>query len=1090
VELPLQLLFESPSVAGLADGLGLLSTAAAPPIVPGPQGEDLPLSFAQQRLWFLDQLEPDSALYNVPAALRLRGRLDGGALAQSFTEIVRRHEVLRTRFAVIRGQPVQVIEPAWAVPLVTVDLEAVPEREAKALALLRQEAARPFDLSSGRLLRLLALRLSESEHWLLVTMHHIVSDGWSVGILVRELARLYEGAALPELPVQYGDFAVWQRSWFAGEVLERELAYWREQLAGLEVLDLPTDRPRPAIPSGRGATLRVELPPPLSASLRSLSRERGTTLFMILLAGFQSLLSLYTGQGDVSVGSPIAGRTRVETEGLIGFFVNMLVLRSRGVGEGSFVDLLAQVREVTLGAYAHQELPFEKLVEELHPARRRSHSPLFQVVLTLQNAPRPELDLPDLRLSLLEVEAGTAKFDLMLVLAEAGGRLSGFLEYSGDLFDPATMRRFLNHLEVLLGWGVREPSARVSCLPLLTEWERHQLVQEWPGQVGPYPAHALVPELIRGWAERGPERVAVVCGDESLSYWELERRAVRLASGLRSLGVVTEARVGVCLERGLEMVVAFLGILKSGGAYVPLDPSHPRERLGFVVEDAGVEVILTQESLMDRLPAGPRLVRVEEELESVALPSAVLFPESLAYVIYTSGSTGQPKGVSISHGAVTWLVYNMGYIHSDERDSVGQTSNPSFDAATFELWRTLCQGSRLVILPKEVVLSARRLESELSRQGVTVLYLTTALFNQVSGELPGAFQGLRHVLFGGEAVDPERVRRVVASGKPERLTHMYGPTETTVFSTWHLVEEVPRGVTTLPIGSPMSNTVSYVLDPALEPVPVGVSGEVLTGGDCLARGYLNRPDLTAERFIPDPFSQRPGARLYRTGDLMRWVAAGELEFVSRLDDQVKIRGFRVEPGEIESVLSQHPWVVKGLVVVRKGHEGERRLVGYVVPSPGSDLGVSELHRFLRDRLPDYMVPAAFVLLASLPLTPNGKVDRKALPEPEGVRPDLQSEYVSPRTPTEDLLASIWCEVLGLERVGIHDDFFELGGHSLLATQLASRVREAFRVELPLRSFFEAHTIADLASLLGFLTWPSPPRGESGVVEGEFEEVDL
>jgi amino acid adenylation domain-containing protein len=1094
LELPLRLLFESPTIAGLADGLALLNAAAAPPILPVPRRGDLPLSFAQERLWFLDQLDPGSVQYNVPAALRLLGRLDGGALARSFTEIVRRHEVLRTRFAVAGGQPVQAIEPAWAVPLVTVDLESLPEseREGKGLELLKAEAVRPFDLSSGRLLRLLVLRLSEPEHWLMVTMHHIVSDGWSVGVLIRELASLYRGITLPELPIQYADFAVWQRSRLAGEVLERELAYWREQLADNEVLDLPTDRPRPAVPSGRGSALRMELPATLSALLRSLSREREATLFMTLLAGFQSLLSLSSGQTDICVGSPIAGRTHRVTESLIGFFVNMLVLRACGLDEGSFAELLEQVREVTLGAYAHQDLPFEKLVEELQPVRRRSHAPLFKVVLALQNAPRPELDLPDLSLGLQEIEVGTAKFDLILSLEESGGRLHGFLEYSTDLFDRPTMLRFGHQLEVLLAAAVQSPTTPVASLPLLTPWESQQVVQEWPGPLEPYRRDALVPDLVRGWAEQGPERVAVVCGEASLSYGELDRRSDRLAAHLRSLGVAAETWVGVCLERGLDLVVGFLAILKSGGAYVPLDPAHPRERLGLVVKDAGVEVVLTQQELVDRLPGGLRLVRVEEDLRlGQWLPAqAGIFPESLAYVIYTSGSTGRPKGVSISHEAVTWLVYNMGYIHSDERDVVGQTSNTSFDAATFEIWRTLCQGSRLVILPREVVLSPRRLESELRGQGVTVLYLPTALFNQISAELPGAFTGLRHVLFGGEAVDPQRVRQVVESGKPQRLTHMYGPTETTVFSTWHLVEQVPVGVSTLPIGRPMSNTVSYVVDRELKPVPIGVSGELLTGGDCLARGYLSRPDLTAERFIPDPFNLKAGARLYRTGDLMRWVAQGELEFVSRLDDQVKIRGFRVEPGEIEAVLAQHPSVVKGLVVVRQAADGERRLVAYVVPSEGSDLDVPQLREFLRKRLPDYMVPSAFVLLDALPLTPNGKVDRKALPEPEGVRAGLGVEYVAPRTPAEKLLASIWCDLLRVEQVGIHDDFFELGGHSLLATQVASRVREAFRAELPLRSFFEVHTIADLARFLSVVTWSGQPAVGAVLMEGEFEELDL
>ncbi len=1034
-------------------------------------------SFAQQRLWFLDRWEPGSPYYNIPAPMRLTGQLNVAALEQSLNEIVRRHQTLRTTFPAIEGQPLQAIAPAQPLTLPVVDLRGLEESERKAEARrrAREEARRPFDLARGPLFRAGLLRLGEEEHVLLLTMHHIVSDGWSMGVFRRELETLYEAfsrgepSPLAELPIQYADFAVWQRRWLQGEVLDRQLSYWKQRLAGVGALELPTDHPRPPVQTFRGTRQSLALSESLTEALKELSRREGVTLFMTLLGAFQVLLSRYTGQEDVTVGSPIANRNRAEIEGLIGFFVNTLALRTDLSGDPTFKELLGRVQEVALGAYGYQDIPFEKLVEELQPERDTSRSPLFQVMFALQNMPQQAPESKDLSLSRLQVESGTAKFDLTLFMSEGPEGLRATCEYNTDLFEADTIARMLKHFRVLLKGVVANPERRLSELPLLTEPERHQLVVEWNDTQADYPKDECVHELFEEQVERTPEAVAVVFEEQRLTYRELNRWANRLAHRLKGMGVGPGVPVGACLERSPEMVAAWLGILKAGGAYVPLDPTYPAERLGFMLEDAAAPVVLTQEATRGALPPAYAartlcldMDRAEIERAGTENLRSGATAEHPAYAIYTSGSTGEPKGVCVAHRAVNRLVINADYAPLTGEDVVAQASNAVFDAATWEIWGALLNGARLVILPQEAVLSPRALATEIERHGISALFLTTALFNQVVRENPKAFRPLRHLLFGGEAVDPGRVREVLVEGAPERLLHVYGPTETTTFATWHPVEEVEEGAATVPIGAPIANTEAYVLDGHLRPVPVGVPGELYIGGPGLARGYLNQPALTKEKFIPHPFSDEPGARLYKTGDRVRRRTNGEIEFLGRFDEQVKLRGFRIELGEVESVLDSHASVRESAVVLRGDASEQERLVAYVVPAGPLTLSPKELQAFLRERLPGYMVPTAFVALGALPLTPNGKVDRRALPAPDLSGLPTENAYVEPRTPVEEALAGIWEEVLGLERVGVNDDFFELGGHSLLAVQVIARLNRRFGVELPLRVLFDAPTVAELA----------------------------
>jgi amino acid adenylation domain-containing protein len=1074
VEVPLRALFEGPTVAELAGCVEEMRRAELPllpPMVPVEREGALPLSFAQERLWFLDRLQPGSTTYNVPVAWRLGGALDGPALERSLSEIVRRHEGLRTTFSDRDGTPVQVVAPFGGFTLPVEDLSGLSEADREAAVRRRadEEAGEPFDLSEGPLFRAALLRLGADDHALLLSMHHIVSDGWSLDVLFRELSALYaayrEGGESPlaELAVQYADYAVWQREQLEGEVLDRQLSYWRERLASApELLELPTDRPRPAVQTFRGATVPFELSPELLERLRALGRSEGTTLYMTLLGAFQVLLSRYGGGEDIVVGSPIAGRTRREVEELIGFFVNTLVLRTDLSGDPSFREVLRRVRETTLGAYEHQEVPFERLVAELQPERSMSHSPLFQVMFTLQDAGGGGGALPGLKVGGLGAAMEIAKFDLSLTAGVSAQGLRGELNYSTDLFERDTIVRMLGHLSRVLEQVAADAEVSLSRLALAGPEERARVVAEWNRTGRAYPRGVCVHDLFEAQVRERPGAVALAWGDAELTYRELDAAANRLANHLVRLGVGADARVGVLLERSAELIVSILAVLKAGGAYVPLDPSYPPERLRLMLADSGVRVLLSRGELAGEVGGGDlEIVHLDHAADALAsepieAPRSGATAESLAYIVYTSGSTGKPKGVMVAHRHVVQLVVETDYVRIRPGDRVAQASNASFDALTFEAWGAFLNGATLVGIPRDVLLSPPALYRMLRDERITTLYQTTALLNQLSRELPDVFAPLRDVLFGGQAVDADSVRRLLKAGGPERLLHMYGPTETTAWCSWEQVTHVAEDALTVSVGRPTGNQRIYLLDSALDPVPVGVPGEAYVGGDGVVRGYLDRPGLTAERFVPDPFAAEPGARMYRTGDRLRWKADGRLEFIGRVDEQVKIRGFRIEPGEIEAVLSAHAEVREARVIVGEDASGEKRLVAYVVGRVEAD----ELRAHLRESLPEYMVPAAFVVLETLPLTPNGKLDVRALPTPEYAA-DVD-RYVAPRTPAEEVLAGIWAEVLRLERVGVQASFFELGGHSLMAIRVVSRIRALFAIELPLRALFEGPTVAELA----------------------------
>ena len=1112
MELPLRCVFDLPTVAGLAEwveshrdepeGVRIL------PIVSVSRESALALSFSQQRLWFLDQLEPESCAYNLCSAFELLGRLDVPALEWSFNEIVKRHEALRTVFKSVNGQPFQNLLPSMTITLSVVDLRDIvsqTERESAVSRLSNAESLRPFDLVRGPLLRVTLLRVTEETHVLLLAIHHIVFDGWSMGILARELSVLYknycggEPSSLPELRVQYGDFALWQRAWCQGELLDAQLSYWKRQLSHLpSLLELPTDKPKPPVQTFRGARQSFVLSKTLSTELKHLSRQHGVTLFMTLLAAYQTLLHRYTGQNDIVIGSPVAGRKPREVEDLIGFFLNNLVLRVDLSEKPTFLELLARVREVCFEAYAHQDLPFEKLVEELRPERSLTHNPLFQVTFALQNTPRFPLELGSVITNDLDTGGAIARFDLHLFMVEEEGGLQGWMSYNTDIFSSETISRMVEHMQVLLQGIVTSPNQRICDLPIFTAPAKRQLLIEWNDTEREYSAGKSIHQLFEEQTERTPEAVAVVFEDRQLTYRELNNRANRLAHYLRKLGVGPEVLVGICVERSMEMVVGLLGILKAGGAYVPLDPSYPAQRLEFMLADAQATVLLTQGGLLADREAGldgserrsaildPSMPQIcldrDWELiarESDANPPGQTAAEQLAYVMYTSGSTGIPKGVEVPHRAIIRLLFGVDYVELGPNQNILQLASPAFDAATFEIWGALLHGGKSVLYP-EGVPSPEKLGELLHKHNVNTLWLTASLFNTIIDTAPEALSPVRQLLVGGEALSVSHVRRAIALLPNTALINGYGPTEGTTFTCcYRIPRELDDGIATIPIGRPIGNTKVYILDASLNPVPVGVPGELHIGGDGLARGYINQPELTAEKFITNPFLDDPNARLYKTGDRVRYWHDGNIEFLGRSDLQIKLRGYRIELGEIEAVLKQHGAVRECIVIADAGSssqqsesgnrkakiehpESERRLVAYVVAHDVAAHSINDLRNFLIRKLPDYMVPSAFVFLESLPLTRNGKVDREALPVPDQVRPELEAIFMPPRSPVEEMLAVIWAEVLRVERIGVHDNFFDLGGHSLLATRVVSRIRRALQVEITLRAFFETPTVAGLA----------------------------
>lgn len=1067
---------------------------AVPRLIPSMPRDDstrLPLSYCQQRLWFLARLDPSSAAYHVLTAIQVQGTLNTTALRQAFGDVLRRHESLRITVEEVDGLPRQRIGSAFAPDLPVIDLRSLPlsQRSAQAQRLAAEEFRRPFDLEAGPLWRACLLQLTDAEHLLLISIHHLVSDGWSRGILLTELWEFYTArvsgrlAQLPELTMQYVDYACWQRQRLGETDLNSSLLYWKEQLAGVLPLDIPTDRPRPPVQSTRGARRSFLLPTALVDRLRVLGLQERATLFMTLLAGFEALLHRYSGQDVFCVGIPIAGRVQAELEPLIGFFANTLALRADLTNQPTFRVLVGRVRNTVLAATAHQELPFEQLVEALQPRRDLSRSPLFQVMLVLQNTPAPPAAVPGLRLISLDCDNGTAKFELTLFLVESEEGLRGQLEYNTDLFDSATMQRMADHFRTLLEGAAAAPDRALAELPLLTEAERRCLLVEWNDTAIDYPAHRGVQRLFESAVERTPDAVAVVRGNDRLTFRELNARANQLAHYLRSRGVRPEVVVGICVERSLEMVVGILGVLKAGGAYLPLDPTFPDERLSFMLGEVHSPLLLTQKRFWARLSGCvPEVLCLDADWEQVDRqgkenPEPTATADNLAYVIYTSGSTGQPKGSMILHrGLANYLHWCTQAYDVAAGEGAPVQSSIAFDLTVTSLFAPLLVGRRVELLA-EGAFGIEVLSKCLRRGGnYSLVKLTPAHLELLSRQLgPEEVHGrTRAFIIGGENLTAEQIAFWERLVPHTVLINEYGPTETVVGC---CVYRIPPGRHTsgsIPIGRPIANTQLYVLDRHLQPVPVGVPGELHIGGAGVARGYLNRPELTAEKFIANPFSSVVGSKLYKTGDLARWLSDGNLEFLGRLDDQVKVRGYRIEPGEIVAELARHPAVRGAAVVAREDVPGDRRLVAYFLPTRTEGIETSELRRFLRARLPEYMVPSAFVPLASLPLTPNGKVDRKALPIPGGPCVRRWEEATAPTDDLERLLAGIWEKVLSIRPVGVTQHFFDdLGGHSLLAVGLFAEIEKVTKKRLPLASLFQGPTVRELARLLRQESW-SPP----------------
>ncbi|MFJ3794141.1 amino acid adenylation domain-containing protein [Kitasatospora sp. NPDC090091] len=1033
-----------------------------------------PATSAQRRIWLVERLTPGTSAYHLPFALELDGPLDTAALTAALTELVHRHESLRTCFEQADGELIQLVGEPGPFALETRQTPA-----AELDAVLAADAARPFDLARGPLLRAVLHRLAPERHVLAVTVHHLVADMWSVGILLAELAQCYAGRAaeLPELPIQYGDFAVWEGEvQAAGE--EEEQAYWRRRLAGApELLELPCDRPRPAVQSLRGAALPVQLPAELSTAVRALCRRAGVTPFMALLAAFQAVLARHSGGEDIVVGTG-AGVRPAEAEGLIGCFVNILPIRTSLAGDPTFADLLARVRRAALGAFEHQQLPFERMLPERSTGPALSHNPVVQSLLLMQNAPLAAPELPGLTVTVREVPRGGAQLDLNLQLREVDGAFTGTVEYASDLFDPATVERLVGHWRTLLAAAVASPGTRLSALPMLTTAERDRALVEWNDTAHAYPqAGVCLHGLFEEQLARHPEAPAVLHAGGELSYAALDTLAERIAGRLAGLGVGPDTTVGVCLTKGPALVAAVLGVLKAGGAYLPLDPAYPEQRLAFMLGDAAPPVVLTERALAGLLPAGgAALLEVEDaEQWSATRPRAAgVAPDNLAYVIYTSGSTGAPKGIAVPHrGAVNNLLDLNDTYGVGAGDRVLGLSSPSFDMFVYETLGILAAGGAVVMPHPDRARDPHHWVDLVRRHRVTVWNSAPALadaFVRAGEERNVRLPKLRVAFFGGDWIPVPLVGRFRRLAPELAFIALGGATEASVHSITYPVGEVDPAWTSIPYGRPMVNQQAVVLTPALEPAPVGVPGELCLAGTGLTRGYLGRRGLTADRYRPHPGAGTgpvpAGARLYRTGDLARTRADGVIELIGRLDHQVKLRGLRIELGEIESVLRRHPGVERAVVAAR-GSGDERRLVGYLVPAPdgGAAPDAAELRALLRAELPEYMVPAVFVTLDALPLSPNGKVDRAALPEPDAAADRAAAAYVAPRDDTERVLAALWAELLEADRVGAEDDFFALGGHSLLATRLASAVLETFGVKLPLRELFEAPTLAEQAQRL-------------------------
>ncbi|WP_333377629.1 amino acid adenylation domain-containing protein [Microcoleus sp. B4-D4] len=1111
IELSLRSLFEAPTIAELAQQIETeLQTNSRLPLSPIEvisRNQNLPLSFGEQQLWFLAQVEPGNPFYNEHFTIYLPSSIDRLALEQSFNQIIDRHEILRTNFSIFDGQPIRIVQPSCYLPLPLINLQEIAsesDRETEALRLVTEKARQPFNLTSDLLLRATLIQLSETDYRLYITVHHIILDAVSIySVLFPELVTLYEAicdrkpSSLPELIVQYADFAYWQRQQLQVELLKSQLAYWKQQLADLPPLHLPTDRPRPPVQKFRGAIQTLAFSKSLTEALKALSRQENVTLFMTLMAVFKILLYRYSGQEDIPVATVTAGRNRPEIEGLIGYFLNTLILRTDLSGFPSFRQLLSREREVALGAYTYQELPFEKLVEELQPERRLGQNPLFQVLFILE-PPIATFDYTDWQINQMDIHIGTSKCDLFLQLEEKTEGIIGRFEYDTDLFDAATISRMVGHFITLLESIVANPDQSILKLSLLTIDEQKQLIN-WNATGVNYSHNKCVHQLFETQVERTPDAVAVIFEGEQLTYRELNQRANQLAHHLRSLGVVPDTVVGICLERSLEMAIGLLGILKAGAAYLPLDPAYPQERIAYMLENAGVPVVLTQANLLPPLlEYGIPAICLDRGWKSIAQrpqdnPTTAVLPDHLAYVIYTSGSTGKPKGVAMSHrplvNLIDWQLQNFAF----PATKTLQFAPISFDVSFQECFSSWCSGGTLVLISDMIRKDAVALLQLLQDEAIERLFLPFIALQhlaEVAEERGTVPHSLREIMTAGEQLQISRaIVNWFSQLKDCTLHNQYGPSEShvvTVFTLTGLPENWPK----LPsIGRPIANAQIHILDSQLQPVPIGILGEIYIGGVSLANGYINRPDLTSQRFIASPSLNSnellvlnseleensqftiQNSKLYKTGDLARYLPDGNIEYMGRMDDQVKIRGFRIELGEIETALGQHPNVLGVVVIVREDIPGDKRLVAYIVVSKELAYSANELRHFLQEKLPEYMIPNAFVFLEALPLTPSGKVNRRILPAPEGNREELETAFIAPRTPVEEKLAEIWKKILGIDRVGVYDRFFDLGGHSLKVTQLMFKVKDAFQVEVSLRQFFEVPTIAGIADAIALASRP-------------------
>jgi amino acid adenylation domain-containing protein len=1057
--------------------------AKEPTIPQQPEADNYPLSFAQQQLWFLDQFEPNSPLYNTPIAIRMEGSIEFEYLEAALNEIMRRHQVLRTVFPAQEGKPVQVVQPFQPAPLTIEDISALPyaEREPYAQRLLIEKAQEPFHLAHDRMMRTLLIRLSEQEHILLVIIHHIVIDGWSIGILKREIIALYQDfrfhrpVSLPRLPLQYTDFAYWQLQRLQGEALEEQLSYWRTTLSGdLPVITMPTTRPRSSMPVFRGMRYEFMLPATLRAQLHTVSQRYGMTLFMTLLAGLSTLLYRYSGQDDILIGTPIANRTYTELEDLIGYFANTLLLRV-DLSDNPRVDqLFKRVQEVTLGAYAHQDLPLEKIISELHSERNLSGTPLLQIMFVLQNAPFDRVEIPDLKLTSQAVDNGTAKFDLTFSFADVEGELAGAVEYNTELFDTAMIARMVLHFQHLLTSLATQTELTVAELPLLLPTERQAMLVEWNNTEAVYPDDQCLHQLFEQQVQMHLAQVAIICGAEQLTYKELNERANQLAHLLCEHGIGPDSIVGICLERSATLVVGLLAILKAGGAYVSLDANYPQERLAFMLEDSQISVLITHEDLLSRLPEHlATVICVDRDYAAIQQqlttnPISGVGPDHLVYMIYTSGSTGKPKGVLLNHrGRVNnFNDFNQRF-HVSSNDRLLSISSPSFDMLAYDVFGILAAGATIVLPEAEAEKNPLHWYELILRHKVTIWHSVPALLellvDAVLDRDETTVLPLRLALLGGDWIPvslPERLRKLV---NELQFISLGGATEASMDSTIYHVNEVDPAWKSIPYGRPMANQRCYILDSHLQPVPIGVPGELHLAGFGLARGYLHAPEITDKKFIPNPLLEEPGARLYKTGDLARYLPDGTIELLGRIDFQVKIGGVRIELGEIESVLSQHPQLQTALVTARTDVHGHKQLIAYIVLQPDATVDLVQIRNFVQERLPEAMIPAAFIILDALPLTPNGKVDRRNLPDTGQLDTKPTRGYVAPRTPVEQLLTEIWAQVLHVERVGIHDNFFASGGDSILSIQAIARANNR-SIQITPKQLFQHQTIAELATV--------------------------